>query len=197
MQARRSPGVALGVVALAFVVAPASAQEPEQTPPATEEQVEVCTVVIEPSPLAVQADAFDVRALVDQELGTELTVTVDEASGLQVAVIPMEVMEVEVEAAAEQAPEAAEAAEKAAEKAAEEGEKAEEKAEEKAAEYTAEAGTAPHAGAPEGFAARQVINLKLDTSAATAGEYQISLQSATGECRGTVIVASTEPGIQQ
>lgn len=162
-----SRGALLGTAALALASAPLAAQEP-----ATPDQPEACRLVLEQTPIQVQADAFNVDVLLERELGYELTASVAEESGLQVAIVPPE-----VEPAAERIGEVAEREADAAKE-----------AQEQPADAAAEAA--------EEFAAKQIITLKLDASAAQPGEYDIQVSGDAGQCSGKVTVAAQEPGGQ-
>lgn len=167
-----SRGTLVAIAALALAGAPLAAQEA-----ATPDQQEACRLVLEPTSIQVQADAFNAEALLERDLGEELTASVAEESGLQVAIVPPE-----VEPAAEISRAVAE----------EEAEAAAE-AQENEAQENPELAVA---GAAAEFAAKQIISLKLDASAAQPGEYEIQVSSGDAQCSGKVTVTAKEPAEQ-
>jgi hypothetical protein len=174
-----SRGTLVAIAALALAGAPLAAQEA-----ATPDQQEACRLALEPASIQVQADAFNVEALLERDLGEELTASVAEESGLQVAIVPLQV-EPAAEISRAVAEEEAEAAGEA-----QENEEAEAEENEEAEAEAQESPELAVAGAAAEFEAKQIISLKLDASAAQPGEYEIQVSSGDAQCSGKVTVTA-------
>jgi hypothetical protein len=148
------------------LVAPAAAQNA----PAASSQASACTLSLAPAAVAVQGDPFRLAATPSQPIGAVNAASIQEkASGLQIALAAA----TEPAAAPSGASSDAASAQKPAAPA------------QQSAPATAQSGAA----AP----VVQALNLSLNTSAARAGDWTVSLKGASGTCTGKIHVDAAAP----
>ncbi len=161
---------ALGVAAAALAfVGPLSAQEKTQTKqmPAASE----CTVALTPAALKVQADPFQVKAVLSQAIGSVGAATIEESSGVQIAI-----------AAAGDAAQPQAAAPAPAPKGKSAGK-----------QPAASGPTAQSAPAAASSDAAQAVQLMLNTASAKPGDWTVSLNGDKGTCTGKLHVDAGGP----
>lgn len=163
MQVRTSITSLSVVVAALAVTVPVAAQQKVES----KEAASACTLALTPQALKVQADPFQVKAVLSQAIGQIGAATIqEENSGLQVTMAPAE----GAEAAQPQTP--APAAPSA-----------------KPSAQPAPAG--PAAAAPA--AASQAIQLTLNAATAKPGDWTIAVRGENGTCTGRIHVGAGEP----
>ncbi len=162
MQVRMSMaslGVVVATLAVAYPVAAQQKVEAKQVPAASE-----CTLALTPQALKVQADPFQVKAVMSQAIGQVGAATIqEENSGLEVAMAAGA-----AEAAATPAPGPT------------------------AKPSTQPAPAAP-AAAPAAAAATQALQLTLNTAAAKPGDWTIAVRGENGTCTGRIHVDAAGP----
>ncbi len=176
MQVRSSvAGLGVMVAALALVT-PAVAQQDgpsKQAAPST-----ACTLALTPQALKVQADPFQVKAVLSQALGSVGSASIEESSGIDIAVSPASAGE----AAAAPAP-AASAQPKHARKQPASGPSASASPSNAAAAQPAAAESA----------AGQELQLLLKTASAKPGDYTLTVSGEKGTCTGKLHVDAAGP----
>lgn len=157
------------VVAAAMLVCATAVSAQEPTPvPAAAPAANACSLTLDPQSLKPQADPFHVRATLSQSIGEAMTAEIQEAnSGIDVSLMP----------AAASANAKGPSAKKGGKKGA-------------AAAQAAPAGVGADASAA---ASIQVVDLRLATGAAKAGEYTVALKGATGSCTGRITLEGAAP----
>lgn len=174
MQARMESMRWAVVVAGALLAGATAASAQETTPapapaPAAAPAASACTLTLDPQSLKPQADAFHVRATLSQSIGDAMAAEIQEPnSGIDVSL----------------APAGAPAGAKPAGPSAKKGKKG-----------AAAAQAAPASGGADASAAAagQVVDLRLATGAAKAGEYTVALKGATGSCMGKITLEGAAP----
>ncbi len=150
----------------------ASAQETTPTPaptpaaaPAAVPAASACTLTLDPQSLKPQADAFHVRATLSQSIGDAMSANIQEPnSGIDVSLMP------------------AGASANAKGPSAKKGKKG-----------AAAAQAAPATGSADASMG-QVVDLRLATGAAKAGDYTVDLKGATGSCSGKITLEGAAAG---
>ncbi len=166
----RIESIRLGVAVAAALLAGASvvsAQENTQAPaPAAAPAASACTLTLDPQSLKPQADPLQVKATLSQSIGDAVAAEIQEPnSGIDVSLVPA--------MSAGRAGPSAQAPKKRGSKPA------------------AGAQTAP-APAADASASGQVVNLRLTTGAAKAGDYTLALKGATGSCSGKITLEGAD-----
>ncbi len=163
MQVRMSMaslGVVVATLAVAYPVAAQQKVDAKQVPAAAE-----CTLALTPQALKVQADPFQVKAVLSQAIGQVGAATIqEENSGLEVAMASPGA----AEAAATPVPGPT-------------------------AKPSAQPAPAAPAAAPAAAAATQAVQLTLNTAAAKAGDWTIAVRGENGTCTGRIHVDAAGP----